>query len=873
MADTSNSPLMAEVAALTEATTELLTNVNVRKATLNEKVDEAAASAQASALSASASNDSAQLSATALVETELARDTTLTYRDEAIAVVTSNDGSFESAPGKVPVAGLDGKIDYDYLPLLEHNAKVAEALINGTHENLQDFFEDREVSIKLTQNSNQLSELTAHVDSEVNRLNQSIDSIEPGIPPVYKGLIEQDFLVDGFESAYTAEILRGMGGSGLYSTRNYSIDDGFQALHRPFTVTSTAQFQHNHPNYYRMVGLGELCAIVNGYYVRTTHNDPTLIDQDGAILSAPDVPPSVLAKPTGISLNSDGSVSIDTAGDTQARYMRNLFTDSLEDTRLDLLYLEVWLEKLPVSGELNTTIQSFRHQENANKLRDLLNFAEKLNFSGAKDLPENGSFRSGIITLVDDNGVPEYAYVNYRLRARSVGKLADRVTKTSYTPGDQTPAISFGVVASSFGGTHGHALDVPLTADEMNSLLSGDTLYVETSYGKSPASPDAESHSHLREVRWNGTSLVGISLGARAVGAEADTFLAVSSTPPTITSYRKSDGSYGGAINWITETSPHQHPMDVQIIQDRFPFNLDKAVHHVIDGTNRFKLIKDHEALNRLRERNNSNASWVDLALSGLARFTLDQDSMDSLCSQVWGLDGEGAYIPEAINSYGTTFTTYNVVGSAQANLAKYNRTYKIGTNDAAGRTVARRGFNDPTLYVARTTKPNVVEGYSYMIPLELIVRSPLEIWNPWNLITIDGNGSQGTGAGTQASPWNAAYTRLWWNLMPPKFFSAGVSDPADTTSGGVWIKAQDGNAYPADNSGITITRGNAANYRDANNTLLSNTFRFRYAIAPAWHEFTYANIQLNNFKNTLKEVLKDVVAGTATDGEIDKLL
>ena len=108
---------------------------------------------------------------------------------------------------------------------------------------------------------------------------------------------------------------------------------------------------------------------------------------------------------------------------------------------------------------------------------------------------------------------------------------------------------------------------------------------------------------------------------------------------------------------------------------------------------------------------------------------------------------------------------------------------------------------------------------------------------------------------------------------MPPKFFSAGVSDPADTTSGGVWIKAQDGNAYPADNSGITITRGNAADYRDANNTLLSNTFRFRYAIAPAWHEFTCANIQLNNFKNTLKEVLKDVVAGTATDGEIDKLL
>lgn len=867
------SGLMTEVATLTHATTQLLNSVNVRKVTLDEKVDAAAASAEASAQSAAASNDSATLAATALDEAEAARDTTLSYRDQAVAVVTSNDGSFASAPGKVPVAGMDGKIDFDYLPLLEHNAKVAEALIRATHENLQDFFDDRTVATQVTSNTTRLSGLTAHVDTQVQRLDAKINGIEPGIPPVYKGLIEQDFLIDGFESAYTAEILRGMGGSGLYSTRNYSVDDGFQALHRPFTVTSTAQFQHNHPNYYRMVGLGELCAIVNGYYVRTTHNDPTLIDQDGAILSAPAVPAAVLAKPTGVTLNANGTVSIDTAGDTQARYMRNLFTNSLEDTRLDLLYLEVWLEKLPAGGELNTTIQSFRHQENANRLRDLLNFAEKLNFSGAKDLPENGSFRCGVITFVDANGVPEYAYVNYRLRARSVGKLAPRVAKTSYSTGDQTPSISFGVVASSFGGTHGHALDVPLTAAEMNTLIGGGTLHVETSYGKSPASAESESHAHLRSLTWNGSTLVGSSLGARAVGAPANTFTAVSSTPPTVTSYRKADGTYAGPVLWNTSAVPHQHPMDVQMVQDRFPFDLAKAVAHTIDNSNRFKLVKDIEALNRLREGGSPNAGWVDLALSGLARFTLDQDSMDALCSQVWGLDGEGAFIPEAINSYGTTFTTYNVVGTAQANLAKYNRTYKIGTNDAAGRTVARRGFNDPTLYVARTTKPNVVEGYSYMVPLELIVRSPLEVWNPWGLVVIDGDGSQGTGAGTQASPWNAAYTRLWWNLMPPNFFSAGVSDPADTTSGGVWIRATDGKAYPADNSGITITRGNAANYRDASNALLSTTFRFRYAIAPAWHEFTYANVQLNNFKNTVRSVLKGLVAGSVTAADIDKLL
>jgi hypothetical protein len=869
----SASGLMTEVAALTNATTQLLNTVNVRKVTLDEKVDASAASAQASAQSAAASNDSANLAAAALSETEAARDTAQTYRDQAVAVVTSNDGSFDAAPGKVPVAGLDGKVDFDYLPLAQQNAVLAEAIVSATHENLRDFFDDREVKAQVQTHAGQITTLTTRVTTEVARLDQKIDTIEPGIPPAYQGLIEQDFLIDGFESAYTAEILRGMGGSGLYSTRNYSVDDGNQALHRPFTVTSTAQFQHNHPNYYRMVGLGELCAIVNGYYVRTTHNDPTLIDQDGRILSAPPVPVSVLAKPTGVSLNANGTVSIDTASDTQARYMRNLFTQHLEDTRLDLLYIEVWLEKLPSGGDLNTLISSFRHKENANQLRDLLNFAQKLNYSGAKDLPENGSFRCGVISLVNANGTPEYAYINYRLRARSVGKLNTRVPKTSYSTGDQTPQVSFSVVSAAVGGTHGHALDVPLTPAEMNSLIGGATLYIESSYNYSPASPAAENHSHLYALSWNGATLVATNLGARRPDDPANQFLAVSGTP-SIASYRKADGSMAGPVVWSTVAVPHQHPMDVQTVQDRFPFDLHKAINHVIDNGNRFKLVKDVEALNRLRESGMPTAGWLQLAESGLARFTLDQDSMDAICAQVWGLDGEGAFIPEVIDSYGTNFTTYNVVGDAQANLAKYNRTYKIGSNDASGRTTARRGFSDPTLYVAKTTLPSVVEGYSFMIPLELIVRTPLEVWNPWSLNLIDGNpASGGSGAGTPASPWNAAYTQLWYNLLPPNFFSAGASDPADTTTGGVWIQASNGSAYPADNSGIFITIGGAADYRNPAGNVISTVFRQRYAIAPVWHEFTYANVQLNNFKNSVRALLKGIVSGSVSATDIDHIL
>jgi hypothetical protein len=869
----SASGLMTEVAALTHATTQLLNTVNVRKATLDASVDAASGSATSAANSAQSASVSAASAATTLDETEAARNAAQTYRDQAVAVVTSNDGSFESAPGKVPVAGLDGKIDYDYLPLASQNAIVAEALIRSTHENLLDFFDDKQLEAQVQSAVTGVANLNNRVSTEVTRLDQAIAHIEPGIPPAYEGLIDQDFLIDGFESAYTAELLRGMGGSGLFNVRNYANDDGPGALHRPFAVSYSAHSQHNHPNYYRMIGLGELTALVNGYYVRMTHNDPILADQDNRYLDAPPVPTAVLGKPTGLTLNADGSVAIDTANDTQARHMRNLFTDHLDDTRLDLLYAEVWLEKLPTSGDLNTLIQSFRHRENASRLQDLLTFAQRLNFSGAKDLGENGSFRCGVISHIGEDGTPEYAYINYRVRATPVGKLSNRVAKTSYAAGDETPTITFAVVASGFGGTHGHSLQVPLSPAEMNTLIGGGTLYVETGYGKADASPASENHTHLEQLTWNGSTIVAQDIGARAIGVMGNTFLAVGGATPGIASYRRFDGTLAGPVVWDTSVSPHIHPIDVQFVQDRFPFDLVKAVSHTLDATNRFKLVKDLETLARLREGDPS-ANWLALATSGYARFTLDQSDMDALCTQVWGLDGEGAFIAENINSYGTVYTTFNPDGRSQANLAKYNRNFVTGTRDAAGRAYGRRGFNDPTLYVARTTRPEVVEGYSYMIPLELIVRSSLEIWNPWNLRIIDGPlDAAASGDGSRASPWNAAYTHLWWNLLPPNFFSAGISDPSDTVRGGVWIRANDGNAYPADNSGIYITVGNAANYRNASGTTVSTTFRQRYPIAPLWHEFSYANVQVNNLRNTLRALLKGLASGSVTVNDIDNFL
>ena len=413
----------------------------------------------------------------------------------------------------------------------------------------------------------------------------------------------------------------------------------------------------------------------------------------------------------------------------------------------------------------------------------------------------------------------------------------------------------------------------------MNTLLSGATIYAETGYARSPDSPDEESHSHLWSLTWNGSTVVGQSIGARGVTADAHTFLAVApgATNVNIASYRMDSGMMSGTpVIWDTTVVPHVHPLDVKIVQDRFPFDLYKAVNHIIDNDNRYKLVKDQQELGRLRV-SDPNATWKDLAESGKARFHMEQNDMISICESVWGLDGAGAYISEEIDSYGNDYATFDASNQTdRLNMARYNRTYGYGDPGASGRRSARRGFSDPTLFVAKTNSSSVVEGYTWMVPIELVVRAPVEIWNPWDIILLEGrpDGINSSGSGNSASdPWNAAFTQLWYSLLPPGFFNSNNDDPADTSTGGKWIMANDGNAYPAENSGIWIKYDNAADYRDASNNPYSTVFRQRMVIAPVWHEFTYGNQQLENFKDTVREALKGVRAGTFTDSDIDNII
>ncbi len=107
-----------EIAGLTQATTDLLDAVNVRKATLDEKVSNADAFAQASltsannaAASATAANTSKTAAETARTGAETARNAAVTAQNNAVAVVTGGTATLAPEAGKIPLADAMGKIN------------------------------------------------------------------------------------------------------------------------------------------------------------------------------------------------------------------------------------------------------------------------------------------------------------------------------------------------------------------------------------------------------------------------------------------------------------------------------------------------------------------------------------------------------------------------------------------------------------------------------------------------------------------------------------------------------------------------------------------------------------------------------------------
>jgi hypothetical protein len=153
-----------------------------------------------------------------------------------------------------------------------------------------------------------------------------------------------------------------------------------------------------------------------------------------------------------------------------------------------------------------------------------------------------------------------------------------------------------------------------------------------------------------------------------------------------------------------------------------------------------------------------------------------------------------------------------------------YNRFYSFEGHDASHRQNAKRGFNDPMMFVAMTTQPKVMDNtvgdevkrFSYAMPFELILRTPLESWNPYDLMEHNEGHEQFEESqnamgryGTQAKPFHGYNIAAYYAFTPNTLFDGATldSDPADTDDGDMWVSSSQGNgpAVAVRNSGIHI--------------------------------------------------------------------
>jgi len=236
--------------------------------------------------------------------------------------------------------------------------------------------------------------------------------------------IERDWLNEANLWEYHAEIMRGLGQSGLYTCRGYT-RSGTESFNRTFDGAYSTINLHDHPNYPGMPGLGELSAVINGYYLRTRHNDYLLnAPVDGAYLAtAPIAPPAVPA-----SVTAAGNVAAQVA--EMRAYFQALAARDITQRdyrpyfRWTLSVLELWPEIL--SGDaLTDTFGSFRHQEDSASLRKQLEQVLFYANSGHKNRFENVSFIPASLRQVSSTGKPQWVVWRFRIVAADVGSVGD----------------------------------------------------------------------------------------------------------------------------------------------------------------------------------------------------------------------------------------------------------------------------------------------------------------------------------------------------------------------------------------------------------------------------------------------------------------
>jgi hypothetical protein len=208
--------------------------------------------------------------------------------------------------------------------------------------------------------------------------------------------------------------------------------------------------------------------------------------------------------------------------------------------------------------------------------------------------------------------------------------------------------------------------------------------------------------------------------------------------------------------------------------------------------------------------------------------------NLDSILEDIPGLGGYSENITKKTPD-GYTITS-------PANGARYHRNYTIQT-DAVGRANYTNGWNDPTLIVAYTDNEAVLGGVSTFVPLEIILHSPVQNWNPYEF-------EEGSvvGMGTESSPFSKINKSSKWYRTPAELYNGyDDADKADTGNGAKWVLDANQDKHLVVASGVSVLLPKMIGVEER--------IRMRYPVYYTAHEYSPANIALSAARKKIQEM------------------
>jgi len=724
----------------------------------------------------------------------------------------------------------------------------------------------------------------------LRKINENFEKLGEEAP---SGIFDLNQLQDAFTVTEKQEMAQWSFSSGVMGSRQYTANDSFDPAKRTFDAPYAALNIHNHPNYRGQMGMAEVAVMINGTYYRSRHNDyrarsnqlsvgalrpymyTNTVESHNHGFRFPLTEENTLDLMSGkldslvirtglyneahnhyhewsISWNGTSLVSVPVADSTGHSHTLTLGTMSDNENSYPTGYLfapKMYLNPDPdlpdsgvnqVTGECTLGSNQYTVLKNvwalapANIAMDLayIEFWFEL-VDPAGGVPDAGdSFRhaelaadltaayrrstsltaSGHKNRLENISVGPAQIVNVTddgtpIYANPVFRIVCKRVGNMGGVGVVQPAPTVTVQVAS---GHGHVL-APLTVTEMGDLKNGDPVVKATLGG---------SHIHSYTITFN-------------------------SGTKTYTAVQIAGDSHDHGLTFADKFSGN------------LPYNKAKAAAGTIDSGNVFTLIRDLQSLSR-------TGGPDGLINNRRARFHVKD--LDRICEMCPGIDGEGAFIEESHlnpdNGQLDVLADPDDINQP-LNAAYYNREYLFST-DASGRNTAHRGFNDSNLHVARTNNPKIVNGYTYMLPLELLARSPVEEWFPFNFTQVARNVLEAEEtAGNDGSTFAKALSGVNYNHFhfqtPYQMYSDTAPDPADPadTTNSAWVTTTEGNVVQCWASGMSCFTHDGVN-------------RLRFPCYPLAQQFSYESSQFEVFKGVLKPLLEGLRAGTVTVDDID---